>query len=190
MKKMFKMASRRGFTLIELLVVIAIIGILAALIIVSLAGARGKANDTQKKNNARSIDTALAQYFLDNNNVYPAGDTTANGYQITTVGTLATALSPAYLSGTTAFTKQKTGTALAKYNTANALANYGQGWELESNTEAFLGAAGACGANGNGICRTAAVTGALTVGNIPVSLLPTASPFTVSFNVFATYGPQ
>src|SRR3990167_7695115 len=71
-RKMIKTLKQRAFTLIELLVVIAIIGILASLIIVSLSGARGKAQDTQRKNNARNIDTALAQYYLDvNPNAYP-----------------------------------------------------------------------------------------------------------------------
>ena len=68
---MIKTLQKRAFTLIELLVVIAIIGILASLIIVSLSGARSKATDTQLKNNARNIDTALAQYYQDNNSKYP-----------------------------------------------------------------------------------------------------------------------
>ncbi len=60
-----RLGAREGFTLIELLVVIAIIGILASLIIVSLSGARGKAQDTQTKNNLRNLATAMEQFSLD-----------------------------------------------------------------------------------------------------------------------------
>lgn len=49
---------KKAFTLIELLVVVSIIGILAAVVIVSVSGARRKANDAKVKSDIQSIMSA------------------------------------------------------------------------------------------------------------------------------------
>ena len=59
------MKRARGFTLIELLVVIAIIGILAAMLLVSLSGARAKGRDARRKSDLREMKVALESYYGD-----------------------------------------------------------------------------------------------------------------------------
>ncbi len=51
--------NKKGFTLIELLVVIAIIGILSTLAVVSLNGARDKANDAKVKSDLGQIRSLI-----------------------------------------------------------------------------------------------------------------------------------
>jgi prepilin-type N-terminal cleavage/methylation domain-containing protein len=60
--------KNNGFTLIELLVVIAIIGILASVILLGLANAKGKANDAKVKSQLSSIIPATTMYYDANNN--------------------------------------------------------------------------------------------------------------------------
>lgn len=54
-----------GFTLIEFLIVIAIIGILAAILIPNLLGARARAHDSTAASCAKQISTAQEVVFID-----------------------------------------------------------------------------------------------------------------------------
>ena len=64
------MKTKKGFTLIELLIVIAIIGILSAIGLVSLNGAREKARDTKRRSDLTQYRDALVMYHDDNNDEY------------------------------------------------------------------------------------------------------------------------
>ena len=57
------LSRSRGFTLIELLVVIAIIGILAAIVLVSLGAARGGAADAKVKEQLSGMRSAMEMYY-------------------------------------------------------------------------------------------------------------------------------
>lgn len=57
---------KKAFTLIELLVVVAIIGLLASVVIVSVNGARKKAQDARVKNDVQSILSAAELQLASN----------------------------------------------------------------------------------------------------------------------------
>lgn len=58
-----KKRNSLGFTLIELLIVISIIGVLAAVGFVSYSSAQSKARDSRRKQDLKSIATALELYY-------------------------------------------------------------------------------------------------------------------------------
>ncbi len=61
--------TKKGFTLVELLMVIAIIGILSAIGLTALTGARGKARDARRVADIRQYTLAFQAYF-DSQNTY------------------------------------------------------------------------------------------------------------------------
>lgn len=69
--KGFTLMKSKGFTLIELLVVISIIGVLVAVSIFGLGGAREAARDARRKSDLELVKSGLELYKADCN-TYPA----------------------------------------------------------------------------------------------------------------------
>lgn len=69
---MKRLNGRNGFSLIELLVVISIIGVLTAVLMMNLVGARERSRDAQKIQDLNNLKSALGMYYNDNQ-AYPTG---------------------------------------------------------------------------------------------------------------------
>jgi prepilin-type N-terminal cleavage/methylation domain-containing protein len=72
---------KKGFTLIELLVVIAIIGILAAIVLTSLSGGKGKAIKASAMTVVSGLRSEIIACKTDSGtNIVPPKNNTGNGY--------------------------------------------------------------------------------------------------------------
>jgi prepilin-type N-terminal cleavage/methylation domain-containing protein len=77
MKMQGKQTNGRAFTLIELMVVVAIIGLLMAILLPSLAGARRQARNTQCLSNLKAQGIATQFYLNNNREMFPYRDSTS-----------------------------------------------------------------------------------------------------------------
>lgn len=77
--------KHRGFTLIELLVVIAIIGLLASIVVASLASVQGKGRDARRVADIDALKKALVIYNSDNAK-FPIATATTTLAATSTVG--------------------------------------------------------------------------------------------------------
>lgn len=84
-------SKQKGFTIVELLIVIVVIAILAAITIVAYNGIQGRARDSQRVSDLKTIVKALEIYKA-NNGSYPnpVQTTNASGWEVSTTGTAAT----------------------------------------------------------------------------------------------------
>ena len=123
-----------GFTLVELLIVIVVIAILAAITVVAYNGIQGKAHDSQRQQDIKTIAKALELYYIDNGQYPPSScasncaiSSTWSDTNDSSWANLASALVPKYISSLPSDPNPTTGS-----NPLTA-SNYGYAYFVNSN---------------------------------------------------------
>ena len=75
-------SDESGFTLVELLVVVAILGILAGVVVFSVAGIQDNAQTSACKTEASTVKTAEEAYYAKNKTYGTSADLTASGSKL------------------------------------------------------------------------------------------------------------
>ena len=118
----------KGFTLVELLVVIAIIGILAAIVLVSLTGATDRAKDARITADLSQVRSKAVLFYADKTSYAStcAGDTLDDSD--TELGTIERDIMAQLPSGTVTTTAIKCYAITDKYCASADLISTGKGW--------------------------------------------------------------
>lgn len=82
-----KKRKQAGFSLLELLVVVSIIGILIAVAAAAYSTAQKKGRDAKRRGDVRAIQSAMEQYYADNDSSYEDAST-ANNCSVELVGVM------------------------------------------------------------------------------------------------------
>jgi prepilin-type N-terminal cleavage/methylation domain-containing protein len=64
--------KQRGFTIVEILVVVGVIGVIGVLAAFAVAGARSRSRDAVRLSEVRQVQSALENYFTEQNQYPPA----------------------------------------------------------------------------------------------------------------------
>ncbi|HUO56288.1 MAG TPA: prepilin-type N-terminal cleavage/methylation domain-containing protein [Candidatus Paceibacterota bacterium] len=148
------LSTARGFTLVEILVVIAIIGILAAIILVSLSAARAQARDTQRISDIKQIQLALSLYYDAcgefPTDIYVSSNSCPGNASITGIAPSFISVVPLDPSTGSKYKYTPIGVVGAVCNSSNLVASYHLGATLETTDSALANDADA--AKSNSVC--------------------------------------